>query len=324
VTLAILLAVAAGLCVLRMLVYRQPGPDGVLELAWPAADVARYRWTPLLAGAIVGTSLGVSGVLLQALLRNPLASPFILGVSGGAALGVVVAMYIGWVAGATGPWSGGQTVPALIGAIAVLAVVYGLGQRRGWIDPVSLILIGVIVATICGAGIMLFQHLVPHGLRSDLVVWMMGHIPQAAPPTTLVVGGGLSVLGVVAGTALGRRMDAATLSDDEARTVGLALGRLRVELFVLAGALAAAAVAIAGPIGFVGLVAPHAARILLGPRHGPLVLGAALCGVVLIVGADAGRQVISPASGRIPVGVITALVGGPAFIWLLRSGRGQA
>ncbi len=123
---------------------------------------------------------------------------------------------------------------------------------------------------------------------------------------------------------MGRAMDVATLGDDEARSVGLSLGPLRAWMFLLAGALTAGAVALCGPIGFVGLIAPHAARLVLGPHHTPLVIGAALAGVILVVGADVARQAIDLGTGRMPIGVFTALIGGPAFIWLLRTGRGQS
>ena len=102
------------------------------------------------------------------------------------------------------------------------------------------------------------------------------------------------------------------------------MGPLRVWMFLLAGALTAGAVALCGPIGFVGLIAPHAARLVLGPHHTSLVLGAALAGIILVVGADVARQAIDLGAGRMPIGVFTALIGGPAFIWLLRTGRGQA
>jgi len=152
----------------------------------------------------------------------------------------------------------------------------------------------------------------------------MGRIQEDVPAASLVLVGGLSVAGVAIGTAMGRAMDTATLGDDEARSVGLALGPLRVWMFLLAGALTAGAVALCGPIGFVGLIAPHAARLVLGPHHTALVLGAALAGIILVVGADVARQAIDFRAGRMPIGVFTALIGGPAFIWLLRTGRGQA
>jgi iron complex transport system permease protein len=135
---------------------------------------------------------------------------------------------------------------------------------------------------------------------------------------------GITIVGVVVGGSIGRAMDAATLGDDEARSVGLALGRVRATMFVVSGVLAAVTVALAGPIGFIGLIAPHAARLVLGPRHGVLVLGAALVGVALVVGSDVVRQTLHLGAGRMPIGVFTAVIGGPAFIWLLLSGRGQS
>ncbi len=322
VGLLALAALAAAICLGRVLI--GPAADGTISLAWPEPAYASFRWTSMLVGVTVGTSLAISGVLLQALLRNPLASPFILGVSSGAGLGVMVTRYVEHVTGATWPLPGGDMLPALVGGAAALIVVYLLGRRRGWLDPVTLVLVGVIISTICGALIMFFQHLVPMGLRGDLITWMMGHISEVTPPAVLAVNGGLAVVGLGLGLLLGRAMDAATLADDEARSVGVNLGPLRLAMFALAGVLTAAAVALAGPIGFVGLVAPHAARLLLGPQHTPLVVGAALCGVVFVVGADVGRQAMDFGAGRMPVGIFTALVGGPAFLWLLCSGRGQA
>ncbi len=320
--LGILAALAATAAVLRILIDRDTA--GAIALAWPEPEYAWLRWTALAVGATVGASLATSGVLLQALLRNPLASPFILGITAGAGLGVMTAMYLGHLSGSASSWTATSVTPALVGALAVMGVVYTLAQRRGWIDPVSLVLVGVIVSAICGALIMLLQHLVPAGLHGEITRWMMGRIPQSAPTSTLVFAGGLSVAGVAIATVMGRAMDAATLGDDEARSVGLSLGPLRVWMFLLAGALTAGAVALCGPIGFVGLIAPHAARLVLGPHHTPLVIGAALAGVILVVGADVARQAIDLGTGRMPIGVFTALIGGPAFIWLLRTGRGQA
>lgn len=322
------LAALAGLAVavagLRLLVDRDP--QGEVSLAFPDPQWAWVRWTALAVGAVAGSSLAVSGVLLQALLRNPLASPFVLGLSAGAGLGVAVAIYLGRdPSSAVAPDASAHAIAALVGALAVLGLVYSLAQRRGWLDPVSLILVGVIVSAICGALIMFLHHLLPTGLlQGQMIRWMMGRIPERVAGSTLVAAGALAVAGTVAGALMGRAMDAATLGDDEARSVGLAVGPLRVSMFALAGGLTAGAVALCGPIGFVGLIAPHAVRIVLGPRHGPLVVGSALAGVVLVVGADAARQAIQLGAGRMPIGVFTALVGGPAFIWLLRSGKGQA
>ena len=322
VGLIVLAVIALAAMALRLLIQRDL--DDAVSLAWPGSDFLELRATAMLAGAIVGVSLAVSGVLLQALLRNPLASPFILGVSAGAGLGVMTALYVNFKAGREVIPEGGHMGPAMAGAVLVLLVVSMLGRRRGWLDPVSLVLVGVIISAMCGALMMLLQHLVPAGLHKDITRWMMGHISEAAPATAMIAAGACALIGVVIGVLLGKAMDAATLGDDEARSVGVAIGSLRLWLFLLAGALAAGAVVLAGPIGFVGLVAPHAARLVLGPRHGPLVIGAAMLGIALVVGADVARQAIDLGAGRLPIGILTALIGGPVFIWLLRTGKGQA
>ncbi len=320
-TLGALLLTVLLLCVLRLVLDREPGSG--LGLAWPDPAYARYRWIPMANALIAGTALAISGMLLQALLRNPLASPFILGVSSGAGLGVMAAMYVAYVTGSTVPQVTGSTLPAVLGALVTLGVVYALGQRRGLIDPVSLILVGVVVATICSAGIMFFQHLVPTGLRGEFTAWLMGHIPENTPTSGLLLTGAIATVGLVAAAAMGRSLDAASLSDEEARSIGLAIGRQRLVSFVLAGMLAATAVTVVGPIGFVGLIGPHLARLLLGPRHTALAVGAALCGMGIMVAADTAGQAIDLGGGRMPPGVFTALVGGPFFIWLFVKGRMQ-
>ena len=236
----------------------------------------------------------------------------------------MIAMYVSFAWRDRALSDPGGVVPASVGALATMGVVYALGQRRGRLDPVSLVLIGVVVSTICGAGIMFVQHLVPTGLRGQFTTWIMGHLPQGADPVLVGIGGAIALAGVVIAMSMGRAMDAATLGDDEARSVGLAMGPLRIAMFALAGLLAAMTVALAGPIGFVGLIAPHGARLVLGPRHTLLVPGAALVGVILVLGSYAGSRMIDIGAGQMPIGIFTALIGGPAFIWLLLSGRGQA
>jgi iron complex transport system permease protein len=293
-------------------------------LAWPDPSYAEFRWAALANAVIAGVALSVSGVLLQALLRNPLASPFILGVSSGAGLGVTVALYLAYATGGSLPYWLGTAGPAIAGAMGALGLVYGLSLRRGWIDPLALILIGVIVSAICSAGMMFFQHLVPTGLRGEFTAWLMGYIPETATPGVLLPAGILTGAGLSVAVAMGRALDAVTLSEDEARSVGVAVGPTRLVLFLVAGALAAVAVVVVGPIGFVGLIAPHMARLILGARHFLVVIGAAMWGVVVLVGADVIRQMVDFGAGRMPPGIFTAAVGGPLFIWLLRTGRGSA
>jgi iron complex transport system permease protein len=321
--IALMLAAVVGVSILRLMIYREPN-GGTIEFAWPDDSIWRYRWTPLVIGVVVGAALAISGVLLQALLRNPLAEPFILGISSGAGLGVMAAMYLAYAMTETRGTTDTRTIPAILGALAALAVVYALGQRRGLLDPILVVLIGVIVSAVCGAGIMFFQHLVPTGLAGEFTLWLMGNIPQDVSRTTLWSAGLLTCFGAASGVVMGRAMDAATLGDDEAQSVGLAIDRLRLLMFALAGVLTAVTVSLAGPIGFVGLIGPHAARLLVGSRHGLLVIGAALCGIILVVGSDVARQLIDFGAGRMPIGIFTALIGGPAFIYLLLSGKGQS
>jgi iron complex transport system permease protein len=317
--LVLLVAGAIGICLIRILIDRDP--TGVIGLALPAPEYARYRWVSALNAVIAGVALSVSGLLLQALLRNPLASPYILGVSSGAGLGVMGAFYAAYATGAGDPGVAGSAVPAAAGGLITLGVVYALSQRRGWLDPVSLILIGVVMSTICAAGIMFLQHLVPTGLRGEFTTWLMGYIPEDTPTGSITLAGAATLFGLGLAFSMGRALDIVSLGDDEVRGVGLSLGPTRLLLFTLAGVLAAIAVTLVGPIGFVGLIAPHAARLVLGPAHRALVPGAALCGVILLVGADAARQAIDLGAGRMPPGVFTALIGGPLFIWVLLSQR---
>ena len=315
--LTLIFITAAAACGLRLLIDHPPG--GSLGLAWPDGAWIEFRLTAVLAAAIVGASLGLAGVLLQTMLRNPLASPFILGISSGAGLGLMVATWISFItvgAAATIPGSG--TIPALLGALCALGLVYALGQRRGWPDPVALVLVGVVVSTIAAGGMMFFQHLVPTGLRGAFTTWLMGSIPEVMSGWRLAIAGGLAIFGSLFCLRLAPALDASLLGDDEARSVGVHLGPLRLQVLCISGLLTAISVAIAGPIAFIGLVAPHMARLLVGGRHVLLLPGAIGCGVLLLVGADVLRQGIDLGGGRMPVGVLTTIGGGVVFLMLLR------
>ncbi len=314
VKLAVLAAVALAAVACRLLISRSLG--GEVNFGWPDQQIAAFRWGAIGSGAVIGASLAASGTMLQCLLRNPLASPFTLGISTGSGVGIMVALYAGWVTAGTTSGYGG-VAPAAIGSLATLAIVWGLGYRRGALDPLSLVLAGVILSALGGAAILFLQFLIPHGLRGDLVVWMMGRVPEQAERTTLLVSAGVAITGIGLGWWLGKAMDVASMGDDEAWSVGVSLPRLRTMLLLTAGCLTAAAVALAGPIAFVGLIAPHASRMILGSRHRMALMGSVLIGMAMIIGADALRQVINLGGGRIPVGVFTAAVGGPTFLWLL-------
>ena len=165
---------------------------------------------------------------------------------------------------------------------------------------------------------MLLQHLVPLDVRGRFLTWMMGTLPELASSGQLVLSGLVIVAGFVVAWLMHAGLDLSLLGDDEARSLGVRIERVRLILLIIAGVLTATTVALAGPIGFVGLIAPHVARRLVGAHHAWLLPAAALSGAVLIIAADSARQLIDLGTGRLPIGVLTILVGGPMFLWLLR------
>jgi len=297
------------------------------SMGWPSGENARFLWEDrshrLMLGFIVGAALSVGGVALQALLRNPLAEPFILGLSTGAGLGVMVQW---WVVYELGMTLGASHLGAMLGAGASMAIVYLASRRAGGLDPIGLLLTGVVLSTINGALIMAFNLLAGEaGVKNSVALWMMGYLDTGLGAWT---NGGVAIVVALVITilfAMSRSMDAATLSDDEAGSVGVNLPRLRALLFVAASVLAAGAVVLAGPIAFVGLICPHLARLLIGPRHGPLIIASALLGGALVVLADTVSAVLALTLGigTMPIGIFTALLGGPAFLVMLHPRLGR-
>ena len=319
------LAVICGVVVLaRLLIGRSIDETGgvVMQFGLPAFEILTIRSSAATAAVLAGAGLGLSGLCFQVLLRNPLASPWVLGVSSGAGFGLMTATWMSLAGGILGGVGGvflafaGMPAAAL-GSLLAIGVVWLLSRRLGTFDPVTLVLCGVITSATFAAGIMLLQHLVPNGVRGDLVSWMMGRIPEVSPWWLLATTGGLVMVGLGLGFKFAAALDAACLTEDEARSVGVPIDRLRHGLLLGGGLLAAASVVLVGPIAFVGLLAPHAARLLVGPRHHLLVPGTVLAGAGVLLGADAVRQFIDLGGGRLPVGVVTSLVGGPVFLWLL-------
>jgi iron complex transport system permease protein len=316
-----LLVIAVACVAARLLVARSL--DGTLQLGWQA-DAAAWRLGAVTSGAAAGAALALSGLLLQSLLRNPLASPFVLGLSGGAQAAMALAALLAWKAGAQVSPAASVVVGCAGSMVALLlCIAFGRSRERG-LDPVSLVLAGVVVAAMLGALATLCEWMLPPSERAAVHAWGLGRVPEA-PPTVLLVAL-LLVLGVAAVGAWsgGRALDAMQLSDDEARSVGVPLAGMRWSIVLGASALAAAATALCGPLAFVGLVAPHAARGLLGGAHRRTVPATLLVGAALLVLADATRAIIPVEGGRLPVGVVCALAGGPAFLMLLRRGAAGA
>jgi iron complex transport system permease protein len=208
--------------------------------------------------------------------------------------------------------------PALAGALLALGCVLLLSRRHGALDPVTLILGGVIVGAIASAGSTVAEALLPPERRGLLTGWLFGRIPEV-PDMGSLAACAAAALGLTGlGAVWGNRLDGAALSDDEARSIGIALGPMRTAMFIGCGVATAATVALCGPIAFVGLLAPHCARALVGARNRMLVPGAAMAGAALLTAADALRQWIDIGGGRLPLGAVTAVFGGVAFLVLLR------
>ena len=284
-----------------------------------ATTILRLRVPRLLLAAITGAALGAAGAVFQGVLRNPLADPYILGVSGGAALGAFAATAAGLTAAA--PFLPIRAAAAFAGAVLTIAFLFALSRVGGRVASYPMLLIGVVTNTVYLAVILFIQTLVEltrlHGLR----IWMIGSIPLEGYGT--IAGAAVvTVAGIAALALYGRDLNLLSAGEDAARALGVGVAQTRARVVALASLLTAAVVAVTGPIGFVGLIVPHVARLLFGPDHRLLVPAAALCGAIFLAAADtAARTVMAPT--ELPVGVITALCGGPFFLWLYRRQRGR-
>lgn len=284
--------------------------------------VFAVRFSRILAASAIGAGLAVAGMALQGMLRNPLAEPYILGISSGAGVGVLVGTAL------LGQFAFGTRFLAIFGALATCIVVYGIAQRRGRLDPFVLLLAGVCVTMFNGAimfALLLFMK--PDDLLR-FVRWGMGDVPQWAwsQPGFL----GVCAAVVLAGWAIlllrGKAMNALGLGDEVAGSVGVSVQWLRIETFVVVSLMTATAVSLAGPVGFVGLIVPHICRLIVGPDHRRLALYSGFVGAIFLMIADTFCRTFGPwvGIGKIPVGVVTALCGAPFFIILLRRRAGEA
>jgi len=277
------------------------------------ADVLWLRLEWVATASAVGAALALAGLAMQALLRNPLAEPYILGVSGGAGLAYVLGSLFLSVAAAP--------AVAMVGALATVGLVYAIARRRGRLEPYTLLLAGVILNAFYAAGIMLVTAVVRPEQRGEIAVWMMGNIGAFGPQWPLIA----VVAALAAGAAvllafLAKAFNLVAVGEDTAGALGVRVQRLRVVTFVAASLLAGASVALAGPIGFVGLICPHVLRMMLGPDHRRLVPAALFFGATFLVLADLAACLWEGATNRsVPVGVLTAMCGGPFFIYLLRT-----
>src|SRR6516165_9921875 len=280
-------------------------PPAVENVIW------QVRGPRIVAACLVGAALAVAGAAFQGLFRNPLVSPDILGASSGAALGAVLGIFVSLGIFAI------QGL-AFVGGLLAVASVYAVGAAVRARDPVLvLVLAGVVIGALLGAGVGLIKYLAdPYNQLPAMTFWMLGSLASIGPSDLVPLFGPVA-LGTLALLALRWRMDVMSLPDEEARALGAPTRALRIAIVAAATLVTSASVASAGIIGWVGLVVPHIARSLVGPDFGRLIPAAALIGGGFLLLIDTLAR--TAAAVEIPLGILTALVGTPFFIWLLAS-----
>jgi len=288
------------------------GPAHIALRDLASSDIVRSLRVPrALLALLVGGSLGVAGASLQALVRNPLADPFLLGLSGGAGLGAVLAIALH----VAGPWA--LPLAAFAGALGAMALVYRLGLVGGaQLDPRVLLLAGVAVGAFAGAITTAIVSLAEAADLRNAFLWLWGGLSGASWDTVLVMVVYIPVPLIVL-YAAARPLDLLALGEEPATHLGADVEPLKRRVYVAASMLTAAAVAVSGVIGFVGLIVPHITRLVWGHRHRALLPASFLGGGALLLFADTAARV-SVAPRELPVGIVTALVGVPLFAVLLR------
>ena len=280
-----------------------------------AREIVRSLRLPrALGGFACGGLLALAGALLQVLLRNPLADPYVLGISGGAGLGALAAIFLGFSVTGINSF-------AFVGALGAMSAVFGLARGEGSWTQTRLLLTGVIVAAGCGAATALLLSVAPEHKLHGMLFWLMGDLAQTNDPMPVLV-----VLGAILLLCLpyARELNLLAIGSNTAQVLGVAVKRLRLGIFFVASIATAAAVTHAGSIGFIGLIVPHLVRLATGNDQRLLLPASVLAGGSLLVIADTlARSLVAPQ--QLPVGVLTALIGVPVFLFLLsresRTGR---
>lgn len=281
--------------------------------------ILNVRLPRVLLAMVAGAGLASTGVLMQALFRNPLADPALIGVSAGAALGAVAVIVLGatvlqGAARLLGVW----TLPAaaFAGALVTALLVFRLSSRDGLLEPTTMLLCGIAVNALTGAGIGMLTYLATDDQLRNLTFWSLGSLGAATWGSLLGTLPAFVFL-LLAVPAVAPGLNALLLGESEAHHLGVRVERLKRVVVAMTAAAAGSIVAVSGVIGFVGLVCPHLARLLVGPNHRYVFpLAAALGATILTVGDALARTVVSPA--ELPIGILTALLGAPFFLWLLR------
>ncbi len=298
------------------------------EVGWPSPAVRRIRLEYVMVASLVGAALAAAGVVYQAILRNPLADPYLLGVSSGASLlaylwqlPALATLVSSDVAAAAG-----QQAFAFVGAAASVAVVFTLASRRGRLEPVTLLLVGVIVNAVNASIFLLLNALIKDPARAGgPLSFLGGGLPAQLTAAQWWAAGSGVLAGWLVLFYVSGQLNVAGVSEAEAQALGVRIHRLRWLGLVIASAVTASAVAVSGPIGFVGLVCPHLARLVVGNDQRRLLPLATALGAGLLALADAASRWVaqSRVETTLPVGVLTGLLGGPFFLLLLWQTRRQ-
>jgi iron complex transport system permease protein len=282
--------------------------DG-MDAVFPVV-VLQVRLPRILTAAIVGGGLSLSGVVFQAILLNPLADPYTLGVSAGAAFGASLALLFNL------SWLGIYSVPllAFVGAATTLAFVLYLSSSGQGLSSTNLILSGIIVAAILSAGISFLKYIADEQV-AVIIFWLMGSFGSKTWTDVVLVFSFVG-MGYLICTFFARDMNLMSLGDRTASSLGVDTRKVTILLLITASLVAALCVSVSGIIGFVGLLVPHMMRLITGPDHQRLIPTSLLAGAILLLGADTVTRAVLPS--EIPIGVLTALIGGPFFCYIFR------
>lgn len=283
-----------------------------------AAVLWAIRLPRVVLGMLVGAGLAISGAAMQGLFRNPLADPGLLGISSGAGLAAASSVVLGFHA--FGHYS--LPVAAFVGSLLATTLIYLLSQERGRVNVTTMLLSGIAINALCGAGTGLMTFLATDEQLRTITFWNLGSLGGATWPT-VASAAPLILAGAVILPFLGRALNALMLGESGAAHLGINVQGVKWAVVGLVALCVGAGVAVAGTIGFVGLVVPHLLRLLTGPNHRTLLPASALLGATLLVLADLiSRTIAIPA--EVPIGIITALLGAPFFLYLLRQGRKES
>ncbi|CAN5626773.1 iron ABC transporter permease [soil metagenome] len=282
------------------------------------AVVWSIRLPRVVLAVLVGSGLAVSGAALQGMFRNPLADPGLIGVSSGAALGAVIALGLGI------SWFGIATTPlfAFVGGVTTAVIAYSLARNHGRTEIVTLVLAGIALNTFAGAGTSMVTFVANDAQLRAIIFWSLGSLGSATWQS-VAAAAPFVILGLLVSLRWGHPLNLMVLGEREARHLGIDTERMRVSVIVFTALMTGATVAVAGIIAFVGLIVPHLVRLVAGPDHRVLIPASALGGALLVVLADlVARNLVSPL--ELPLGVLTALIGGPFLLFLmLRTRRAQ-